>query len=314
MLVLTFSMAATALASQPLHVSLKERITVDRDVVAVADIASVSGGTLEQRDVLRQAVVANSPPPGQTRFVSVDYIRIRLRQAGIDIAGLVFEGSSDIRVFRQAATLSADEIKRAVEAAIRRHMPWKNENVTITDIQFDEELQLPTGRLTYSIEPNRNEDYLGRTMLALNLSVDGVPTRKVWVTARISVMAEVVAVVRPLGKHQKIEQADLAMVPRDLADLPSNTVRSIADVLGNRTTRMIYPDTVLEAGMFIAPPLVRRGDIVKVVVHSGPMTITATGMVKQQGAKGDLVRVVNTDSNRIITARVTGPGAVEVDF
>ena len=66
--------------------------------------------------------------------------------------------------------------------------------------------------------------------------------------------------------------------------------------------------------MFASPPLVRRGDIVKIVASSGPMIITATGMVKQQGCKGEMVRVVNTDSNRIITARVTGPGAVEVSF
>ena len=38
------------------------------------------------------------------------------------------------------------------------------------------------------------------------------------------------------------------------------------------------------------------------------MTISATGMIKQQGCKGEMVRVVNTDSNRIITARVTVPG------
>jgi flagella basal body P-ring formation protein FlgA len=44
------------------------------------------------------------------------------------------------------------------------------------------------------------------------------------------------------------------------------------------------------------------------------MTITATGKVKQQGCKGEMISVINTDSNRVITARVIGPGAVEVEF
>jgi flagella basal body P-ring formation protein FlgA len=66
--------------------------------------------------------------------------------------------------------------------------------------------------------------------------------------------------------------------------------------------------------MISLPPLVKRGDIVKIVANTGIMTITATGMVKQKGRKGEMVRVMNTDSNRIVTARVTGPGAVEVDF
>jgi flagella basal body P-ring formation protein FlgA len=127
-------------------------------------------------------------------------------------------------------------------------------------------------------------------------------------------MADVVTVIRPMGKHAYIQLADLAVERRDLSDLSSDTVCRIEDALGNRTTRMIYPDTVLQSSMFASPPLVRRGDIVKIVANSGPMVITATGVVKQQGGKGEMVRVVNTDSNRIITARVTGPGAVEVNF
>jgi flagella basal body P-ring formation protein FlgA len=193
-------------------------------------------------------------------------------------------------------------------------MPWKNEDVTIHDISFDETIQLPTGKVSYRIEPNRNEDYLGRTILAVQLYVNGEPVRRIWANATISVMADVVTVIRPLGKHQHIEQADLSVERRDLCDLSSDTVSRIEDAIGNRTTRMIYPHTVLQSSMIASPPLVRRGDIVKIVANAGPMMITATGMVKQQGCKGEMVRVVNTDSNRIITARVTGPGAVEVEF
>jgi flagella basal body P-ring formation protein FlgA len=126
--------------------------------------------------------------------------------------------------------------------------------------------------------------------------------------------SDVVTVIRPLGKHQPIKPADLSVERRDLAALPSDTISRIEDAMGNRTTRMIYPNTVLQTSMISSPPLVKRGDMVKIVANAGAMTITATGMVKQQGCKGETVRVVNTDSKRIITARVTGPGAVEVDF
>ena len=144
--------------------------------------------------------------------------------------------------------------------------------------------------------------------------MDGQPLRKIWVNTTIRVMADVVTVVRPLGKHVPIERTDLSVERRDLSALSSDTVSRIEDAVGNRTTRMIYPHTVLQSAMFDAPPLVKRGDIVKIVANTGSLTITATGMVKQQGGKGEMVRVVNTDSNRIITARVTGPGAVEVNF
>ncbi len=307
-------LATAAFSSERIFLTLNGVATVDQDLVHLSDIATMTGASEMQLKSMGATVVARSPLPGQTRFVDLDYIRIRLKQSGLDIDAMTFTGSQDVRITRDAAVLPTRLIERAVEAAIRNQMPWKNEDVTVSGIAFDETLHLPTGRLTYRIVPSRNEDYLGRTMLALHLFVDGEAMQKIWVNADVSVMADVVTVTRPLGKHQHIELADLALERRELADLSSDTVRRIEDALGNRTTRMIYPNTVLQASMIVLPPLVKRGDIVKIVANTGSMTITATGMVKQQGCKGEMVRVMNTDSNRVITARVTGPGTVVVDF
>ncbi len=303
-----------AYSSDGTCLTLKAESLVEQEPVRLSDIATLTGPSENQLMTLGATIVARAPQPGQTRFVGIDYIRIRLKQAGVDTSSMIFKGPSDVRITRQAAMLPTQQIQHAVEMAIRSRMPWKNEDVTISEIAWDETVQLPTGRLTYRVEPARNEDYLGRTIVALHLFVDAEPVRKVWVNATISVMADVVTVIRPLGKHAYIQLADLSVERGDLSDLSSDTVRRIEDALGNRTTRAIYPHTVLQSSMFASPPLVRRGDIVKIVANSGPMIITATGMVKQQGCKGEMVRVVNTDSNRMITARVTGPGAVEVNF
>ena len=307
-------LAPAAFSSDGTCITLKVESLVDQESVRLSDIATLTGPSENQLKTLGATIVARAPQPGQTRFVGVDYMRIRLKQAGVDTASITFKGPSDVRITRRSATLPIQRIQRAVETAIRSRMPWKNEDVVIGEITLDETLQLPTGRLTYRIEPSRNEDYLGRTNLALHLFVDGEPVRKVWVNADISVMADVVTVIRPLGKHAYIERADLSVERRNLKDLSSDTISRIEDALGSRTTRMIYPQTVLQLSMFASPPLVRRGDVVKVIANAGPMIITATGVVKQQGGKGEMVRVENTDSKRIITARVTGPGAVEVNF
>ena len=307
-------LSPAAFTSDGTCLTLKTAALVEKDSVRLSDIATLTGTSKVQMKTMGATVVARSPQPGQTRFVGIDYIRIRLKQSGIDTASMIFKGPPDVRITRQAAALPIQRIQHAVEMAIRSRMPWKNEDVTISEIGLDETIQLPTGRLTYRIEPSRNERYRGKTIMALHLFVDGDAVRKVWVNATISVMADVVTVIRPLGKHAYIELADLSVERRDLSNLSSDTVSRIEDALGNRTTRMIYPQTVLQSSMFASPPLVRKGDIVKIVASAGPMLITATGTVKQQGCKGDMVRVVNTDSNRIITARVTGPGAVEVNF
>lgn len=313
-LLITVLLFQPGYASDVVRLTLKPAAKVNADTIRLSDIASAADAAASRWETIGAIEVARSPQPGQTRFVSVDYIRIRLKQAGIDMGGILFKGPADVRVTRQATALPVKPIREAIQTAILRQMPWPPEDVTISAIGFDENIQMPTGELSYRIVPNRGEDFLGKTILNLHLYVDGRVVRKVWAHANISVMADVVTLVRPLGKHQHVEMEDLALKRRDLAGLPSDAIRRIEDAVGNRALRMIYPDTVLRTSMISMPPVVNRGDVVKIVASSGAMTITATGLVKEQGRKGDMVRVVNTDSKRIVTARVAGPGTVEVDF
>lgn len=305
-------LSTSAPCSEPICLTLKTTAAVAGENVHLADVAELNGENANE--TLLKTVVGRSPRPGQTRFVSADYIRIRLRQSGFDTDAITFQGPQDVKVSRPWASLPVERIRTAVDGAIRSRMPWNHEDVTVSDIQFDESVQLPVGKLTYRIVPKRHEDYLGSTILALHLFVNGEPVRKLWVNATISVMSDVVSVVRPLGKHQHIGLEDIGVQRRDLAGLGSETIRSVNDALGKRTTRMIYPGTVLRASMVDQPPVVKRGDIVKIIAETGTMTITATGIVKQQGRKGEMIRVMNTGSNRVILARVTGPDAVAVDF
>ena len=308
------AVSASSFAGDRLQVTLKEKVSINKDDVLLGDIADISGELKSGSLAIGKVEVGTSPLPGKTRFISDDYIRIRLRQAGFETGDMTFGGARDVQINRDAAYLPKDALVKAVESEIRTRMPWRQEDVTIADIGLNDDIRLPTGMLAHRIVPKPDEDYLGQTTLGIYLYVDGELVAKTWAHARISVMTDVVRVVRPLGKHQRIRPEDITVVRADLAELSTDTVRRVEDALGNRTTQMIYPKTYLTQGMYSPPPVVNRGDIVKIIANTGPMTITATGKVKQKGCKGDMVHVVNTDSNRVIMARVIGPGAVEVEF
>lgn len=301
-------------ATDRLQVTLKENVVINKDDVLLGDIADISGELKFGALSIERAEVATSPLPGKTRFLSLDYVRIRLRQAGFKTDTMTFGGAQDVQINREAACFPTNALVKAVESEIRIRMPWKRENVTIGDIRIYDNIRLPTGGLFHRIVPKPDEDYLGQTILGIYLYVDGELVAKTHAQTNISVMADVVRVIRPLGKHQRIRPEDLSVVRADLSRLSPETVRRVEDVLGNRTTQAIYPNTYLKQGMYRPPPIVKRGDIVKIIANTGSMTITATGKVKQKGCKGDMVHVINTDSSRVIIARVIGPGAVEVEF
>ncbi|ALE02966.1 flagellar basal body P-ring formation chaperone FlgA [Bartonella ancashensis] len=76
----------------------------------------------------------------------------------------------------------------------------------------------------------------------------------------------------------------------------------------------------LKAGRPIAlsslgePILVERGQTAKLIFQTSNLQITALGVVLQSGSSGDVVRVRNADSGRIVMGTVLQDGSVRVGF
>ena len=62
-----------------------------------------------------------------------------------------------------------------------------------------------------------------------------------------------------------------------------------------------------------APQVVSRGELVVMTFQRGALTLTAQGKALENGAKGDVIRIVNANSSRTLEARVTGDGEVQVE-
>ena len=62
------------------------------------------------------------------------------------------------------------------------------------------------------------------------------------------------------------------------------------------------------------PPLVKSGDIVKIVIESDGFKITTLGKAKQKGRRGEMIKVINVDSRKAIYARVLDSTCVKVDY
>jgi len=61
-------------------------------------------------------------------------------------------------------------------------------------------------------------------------------------------------------------------------------------------------------------PLVEVGDLVTMVVTSGPVTVTATGKVLQKGALGDIVAVENVSTRAKVYGVVLNSDLVKIEI
>ncbi|HEB71386.1 MAG TPA: flagellar basal body P-ring formation protein FlgA, partial [Nitrospirae bacterium] len=81
-----------------------------------------------------------------------------------------------------------------------------------------------------------------------------------------------------------------------------------------QAVRNIRAGAILRLNQLSWPKMVSAGDVVSIIAKSGHMVITVTGEARQDGDRGEWIKVTNTESKKTFSARVTGPGEVKVEF
>ena len=99
-LLIAGSLCAAAAATQPAlqTLQLREQATAAGDWVTLAEIATVKPQAHAQ--AIGATRLTPAPPPGGSRNVSLGYIKMRLRRAGVDLREVQFTGATRVCVSR----------------------------------------------------------------------------------------------------------------------------------------------------------------------------------------------------------------------
>lgn len=115
---------------------------------------------------------------------------------------------------------------------------------------------------------------------------------------------------RRMAPGEVIAAGDLTLIPVRTDQVGQRTITDMAGLVGMETRRVLSPGRPVPASSVTAQPVVQRNRPVTLEYRQGALLITARGRALGDGALGEMVRVQNLDSNRTLTATVTGPGTV----
>lgn len=99
--------------------------------------------------------------------------------------------------------------------------------------------------------------------------------------------------------------------------LPAGAIISDADITGDgagvvgmQTRVAIYAGRPIPATALRTPVVVSRNQITRITYSAGPLTIETEVRTLAEGAEGQVIRVMNTTSRNIISARVNPDGSL----
>lgn len=219
-----------------------------------------------------------------------------------------------IKVERTAQTIEAKQIEQKVKDYLARSNTWPQLRQEVEIVGNIKSVEVRPGRLTWRIKSANNKDLVGRISVLVEIFSDNNRQARLWVPTRIHVYAKAYQTKNSLRKSRTVSEQDLEAVEIDLLGSSRDILFTKNEIVGLRTKMSIARGKVITRRMVELPPVVKRGDVVTIILASGPLSIKAMGEVRIDGFADEKVTVLNLQTQRIVYARVIDKNTVQVDF
>ena len=124
---------------------------------------------------------------------------------------------------------------------------------------------------------------------------------------------QIPVIARDVRRGEEITVAHLDWRIVNEYDLDEGIAVDVDDILGFAARRSLKAGMLVHRRDLRRPTLVRRGDKVMMDLRINNMSLTAVGRVLQTGSRGDVIRVLNVQSQKTILAEVVNEDVVRVD-
>lgn len=323
---------------------------VVEDVVRMGDVCEFRGFSEASERKLVQIVVADAPPAGGSRSISVDDIRAFLSGSGANMATITLRGATNCEIARPSRiveeTLSATKpalhspaadsavptdshveapggsLGEATSKHSLKHAVMEHFNSELAryggraDLTFDrtsEQVLNLSGPMYDFRVRRRGGKPIGLTPLEIDVVVQGRTVQTVPLVVNVTMTRRVAVVRRTINLGATIRAGDIEMMTLTFHRLESLGVDDSALVIGQRAKRVIPSGGMIETSMLEQVPLVLRGQLVTLISVSGAIRVVTTAKAAQEGLLGAVIKVRAVDNKRVeFDATVTGPAEVRL--
>jgi len=173
------------------------------------------------------------------------------------------------------------------------------------------ELRAPAGAGSLTVENLYYNPVQGR-FAAEVVVADTRPTVRLPVAGRAFGVVQVPVLSRRVVPGDVIGPADVDWQDVRTDQTGSDIAATDAQLIGMTPKRGVPVNQPVRLRDLQSPRMIDKGALVTITLATANLTLSAQGKALQDGGKGEVIRVVNTQSNRIVEATVAGPNIVAV--
>ncbi|MBW2145389.1 MAG: flagellar basal body P-ring formation protein FlgA [Deltaproteobacteria bacterium] len=297
-----------------IHVNVPGDVEVKGEEVTLGQIAKIRGDDQKMIQRLGEVVIAKAPGPGQTLSLRREDILSMIRRNPDLSLEIYWELPETVTIRSDHVLVSKEKIIQWVTEAILLKINWPKDRVKVHPLSPGQDLLLPRGKITHEIFFPRNGFNQRVVPVGVLFRVDGKICRRIWVNTRIDLYQPVVVAVKPMAKGTIIGPDDVGIELRPMRNSRRPVLTDLNQAAGKRTKRAIHFSQPISADLLEVPPLVTPGKIVRIIAEKDMLRVSTIGQVKGKGGAGDMVRVMNLVSKKIVYGVVVDSKTVKVEF
>ena len=202
-----------------------------------------------------------------------------------------------------AIALNALENALAERGEYRRHEIFFN--------QYPTDINLPEGTVDVRATIPTAINYVGLTPVRAIIYVNARPYRTMSFSATVKVYDTVLVTNRDLRVEMPVAESDFRLAEVAI-DGRNEYAKDVSEVAGLVPQRFIRAGSPVTLSYFQQPIAVNPNQRVTIIVNYRGIRATAQGIVMTRGRVGQIVKVKNETSERILSAKVIDSHTVEV--
>ena len=313
--VVIFSIIHTAVGEK-INIEIRDKVTLPEKQMVLGDIAYVSCNNPSLLERINNIFIGNTPWPGNVRKIEKDVINARLLDEGIDFNGIAYGSTTSSLITVESIAITGEEIIRKAKEYLLSKLSRPESEIIIESDRPPMDKLLPAngGDIRWEISQiDANKDR-GNVQLVVRISIDEKQYLKIPVFFTIRTYEDIVVPNKKIDRHDILAMDDLVIKRMETTKLAGLTFDNAEELAGKRAIRSIQPNIPITAEMIDNPPLIKKGDFIKVSVQSGNLHIVTKGVAKEDGYVGKVIKIKNIDSNKELYSKVEDSTTVKIIF
>lgn len=303
-----------AFAASPASIRVYEKVNVAGPDIFLGDIAQIDCADDARAAALRSLKIGNAAAPGGKVVFTEDLLKIRLAAASGDYTEVVWQIPALVTVETGAQSISADTLVNLAIGFIEEQLrlePMQRMH-TVERAGMPNALLAPEGEISYQVTLPYGLKYNAPTNVLIWVYVDGQLYKKVTFRLRVHVYEQVVVTSRSLAAKQQITEADLHLENLDTSKIAAGYLTDVKKAVGLVVKRALPGGTPLSAIMLDKPVIIKRMTMINIISNVGGVEVRMEGQALQDGKEGQIIRVKNIKSDKMLNAKVVDASTVEV--